>query len=201
MDFSKLCPLFRKYEILYPHSARLQISLCDFHAAIIRCCKQAIQVIQRACKSKNPLALNINLHLTETGFTKLFNSFSSSLATEFEPFRLVIEKCSKQVEWETSLAESQASDQERQLQIIERKSASESRASLRSGIVNLRKKTDGNIKFQIERSERDASKKLWILLLQLANKHFRKAQTDTTGDSIVVQPFFRLQTGEWKVHR
>ena len=106
---------------------------------------------------------------------RALSNLSYSLGTEFEPFRVEIERCSKQVKSETLLAESQASDQERQLQIIERKSASESRAFLQSGIARLKKKTDRNIQFQIERSERDASKEVGILLLPLANKHFRKA--------------------------
>ncbi|CRK18087.1 hypothetical protein BN1723_011489 [Verticillium longisporum] len=49
MAFSRQCPRFAEYQALYPGSTQLQKALCDFHASIIRCCKHAVEAIQRPC--------------------------------------------------------------------------------------------------------------------------------------------------------
>ncbi|OAA55172.1 Ankyrin repeat-containing domain protein [Cordyceps fumosorosea ARSEF 2679] len=48
MTVKNQCPLFAEYQALYPTSTRLQTALCDFHAAIIRCCKHVVEVLQRS---------------------------------------------------------------------------------------------------------------------------------------------------------
>lgn len=52
MTVKSQCPLFAEYQALYSSSTRLQSALCDFHAAIIRCCKHVIEVTQRSCAAK-----------------------------------------------------------------------------------------------------------------------------------------------------
>src|SRR5436853_6296053 len=111
MSFNKLCPRFAEYHNLYPHSARLQASLCDFHASIIRCCKQALEVIQRPCKSNHHnrhLMYSASLLMENTGPSQVFNALWRSFQTEFQPFEAEVKRCSEDVEKEISLAKAQA---------------------------------------------------------------------------------------------
>jgi len=50
MSFAASCPRFAEYQALYPNSVELQAALCNFHAAVIRCCKHAVEVTQRPCE-------------------------------------------------------------------------------------------------------------------------------------------------------
>ncbi|KAI0440730.1 hypothetical protein F4803DRAFT_461004 [Xylaria telfairii] len=50
LDFDKWSPRFREYQSLFPTSTRLQAAICEFHASIVRCCKQIVYMSQRSCK-------------------------------------------------------------------------------------------------------------------------------------------------------
>ena len=49
LDFDRWSPRFNDYGALFPSSVRLQRSICDFHASIIRCCRQIIVAMRRPC--------------------------------------------------------------------------------------------------------------------------------------------------------
>lgn len=49
LDFEQWSPRFGEYQLLYPSSARLQYAICEFHAAIVRCCKQVVTTMKRTC--------------------------------------------------------------------------------------------------------------------------------------------------------
>jgi hypothetical protein len=46
MDIGKDCPRYTEYQALYKDSDGLQKSLCNFYASLIRCCTEAIRVVQ-----------------------------------------------------------------------------------------------------------------------------------------------------------
>ncbi|THX16596.1 hypothetical protein D6D13_01137 [Aureobasidium pullulans] len=50
MTIGKRCPRFHEYQKLYGHSTGLQKALCDFYAAIVHCCEQAVKAICRTGK-------------------------------------------------------------------------------------------------------------------------------------------------------
>lgn len=45
MRFSKHCPRYSEYQILYADSVGLRIAVRSFYATVINCCTHAVQVI------------------------------------------------------------------------------------------------------------------------------------------------------------
>jgi len=159
MSFNKLCPRFDDYQILYPQSTRLQASLCEFYASIVRCCKQSLQMNQRRCKFQ----LNYDIYhccclRTLTGPSQFLNALTHSFQTEFEPYEADIRRCSEDVEKEILLAKAQADYQDQQLQFKEREAASDGRKILRSFITKASKDNEEFREWMTQRDERDASK-------------------------------------------
>ena len=50
LDFDKWSPRFNEYSALFPSSTSLQRSICNFHASIVRCCKQVVIMTRRSCR-------------------------------------------------------------------------------------------------------------------------------------------------------
>ncbi|KAJ3495242.1 hypothetical protein NLG97_g3533 [Lecanicillium saksenae] len=119
MSFSKQCPRFAEYQALYPASTGLQRALCDFHASIIRCCKHAVEIIQRPWQQKLKKAI--------------LQSFEQELQSDVKD----IHHLGKEVKAEITLAAANAERQDQKLQALERESAAKSRSSLRSFIPRV----------------------------------------------------------------
>lgn len=103
-------------------------------------------------------AKSIHLPCREIGFGRLLSSLSSSLQTEFQPFVGEIERCSKIVKEQISLAGHQEAKIEMNLQALERQAASKSRFGIDSSLAELKKSSKQARQWQIQRSEREASK-------------------------------------------
>ena len=48
MNFSKHCPRYSEYQVLYADSVGLRNAVCNFYAVVIDCCTQAVQVISKS---------------------------------------------------------------------------------------------------------------------------------------------------------
>ncbi|KAH8812078.1 hypothetical protein F5884DRAFT_831783 [Xylogone sp. PMI_703] len=157
MNLGKFCPRFAEYQALYPGSARLQKALCDFHAASIRCCKHVVETIRRPWQ------------------THILKSFWTSFEQEFKPVINDIQRCSTDVKEELALAKAQADVRDQQLQIIERKEASESRQRL-NGFLSRRDKELEKIKeWKLQRDEQRAREKRRQLLESLSSYDYLAA--------------------------
>ncbi|KAI1127262.1 hypothetical protein F5Y10DRAFT_293052 [Nemania abortiva] len=102
MQLGHFCPLFAEYEVLYPSSTRLQKSLSDFHASIVRCCKHVIEAIKRPWHSQ------------------VVQAFYRSFNQEFQPDTDDIRRHSDNVKDAVSSAKAHIDEQERRLQVQER---------------------------------------------------------------------------------
>ncbi|KAI3324596.1 hypothetical protein HD806DRAFT_493050 [Xylariaceae sp. AK1471] len=116
INFDKWSPRFSEYKLLFPSSIRLQAAICEFHASIIRCCKQVVQMLQRSWQSQ------------------LVNSLTKSFQSEIEDQIRLIKDRAREVSFEVELAKAQSDYQEQQQQARERASASSHRLALTSFI-------------------------------------------------------------------
>lgn len=48
MSFSKHCPRYSEYQVLYADSVGLRVAVCNFYAVVIDCCTEAVQVISKS---------------------------------------------------------------------------------------------------------------------------------------------------------
>lgn len=53
MQIGKDCPRYEEYQALYKDSDRLQTSLCNFYASIVRCCTEVVRVLQSQGRAKS----------------------------------------------------------------------------------------------------------------------------------------------------
>src|ERR1044072_9850764 len=53
------CPRYEEYQALFPTSVRLQGALCNFHAAIIQCCRHVVQALHRSCSFPPPFSCGV----------------------------------------------------------------------------------------------------------------------------------------------
>ncbi|RWA04497.1 hypothetical protein EKO27_g10608 [Xylaria grammica] len=107
VDFDRWSPRFSQYQSLFPTSARLQGAICDFHASIIRCCKQIVYMSQRS-----------------------FNSLTKSFQSELGSHILIIKNAAQEVSFEVELAKAQSDVEEQQFQRQERTSALSHRSAI-----------------------------------------------------------------------
>ncbi|KAH8893514.1 hypothetical protein GQ53DRAFT_780886 [Thozetella sp. PMI_491] len=138
MEFGHLCPRFAEYQALYPNSARLQKTLCDFHASLVRCCKHVIEAIQRPWRKQ------------------LFHALWESFEQEFKPDTEAIRRCSAEVKEELALAKARADHHNRQLQELERQKASNSRNKLSLFFNKTDKQLDRLSELQLEKEKQHA---------------------------------------------
>lgn len=138
IDFDKWSPRFSEYQLLFPSSIRLQAAICEFHASIIRCCKQVILMLQRSCQSSLFMTIYdiINCGTDEPilGTSQLVNSLSKSFHSELEDQIRLIKDRAREVSFEAELAKAQSDYQEQKYQAQERISASSHRLTLTSFI-------------------------------------------------------------------
>jgi hypothetical protein len=119
---------------MYRSSARLQKSLCDFNAVVVRCCQHAIEILRRPWHAQ------------------LLSSFKD----EFEFDADSIKQHSRFVRYELELAEAQATDQDRELQAAERKEAAKSRRMLAPMLSRAGRDLERLSSLQLERDKRHA---------------------------------------------
>ncbi|KAJ3537024.1 hypothetical protein NM208_g6478 [Fusarium decemcellulare] len=113
ISLGRACPQFSEYQLLFPDSKRVQRALCDFHAAIIRCCCHIVGVLRRPWHDQ------------------LLHSFWQSFPQEFKPDVDEIERHKDQVDRELELARTQATLRSQQLQEKEHKEAGNFRGAMR----------------------------------------------------------------------
>ncbi|KAI9786684.1 MAG: hypothetical protein M1839_006235 [Geoglossum umbratile] len=109
MNVHNTCPRYMEYQTLYAGSKKLQAALCNYYATIVRLCQKAIEVGQR--------------HGLQQFTIALWRPFE----TEFGSLETELQRQSKEVKEEMSLASKQAAEYERQLQIAERRKSSQFR--------------------------------------------------------------------------
>ncbi|KAF4999296.1 hypothetical protein FDECE_11542 [Fusarium decemcellulare] len=112
MDLGRACPQFSEYQLPFPDSKRVQRALCDFHAAIIRCCCHIVLVLRRPWHDQ------------------LLHSFWQSFTQEFKPDVDEIGRHKDQVDRELELARTQAALRSQQLQEKEYKEAGNFRGTM-----------------------------------------------------------------------
>ncbi|RCI15228.1 hypothetical protein L249_6927 [Ophiocordyceps polyrhachis-furcata BCC 54312] len=197
MGFKVHCPLFAEYQALYPNSPRLQKALCNFHAAIVRCCKHAVEVIHRPCLSI-PFSRKRALADPYQGQKQLVNVLWHSFRIEFKPDIDAVEASGKEVKAEVALAKAQADRQDQELQRKERESASESRSTLGRFMFRARDDLDTIRQQQLQRDQRRARKERQLLLEKLSSHDYlgpfreaRKKRLCNTGEWILLTPQFK----------
>ncbi|KAI1809285.1 hypothetical protein GGS20DRAFT_580822 [Poronia punctata] len=178
LELGRLCPILREYEVMYQSSERLQQSLCRFNAAIIRFCKDIIEQLRR------PWHVQI----------------LSSLRNDLQSGANTIKKQSQIVRDELQLAKAQAIYQDQQLQIAERKAASESRRKLLPVLSRTERGLDRLSSQQLERDKRHARERRRKLLDALSAydyltplKQSRRERQGGTAQWIFQTPEF----GRW----
>ncbi|KAI2633880.1 ankyrin repeat-containing domain protein [Xylaria nigripes] len=146
MEFGRLCPLFDDYAALYQGSKRLQESLSNFHAAVIRCCSHIVQATQRSWHNQ------------------VFRAFYSSFEQEFRPDKDDIRRCSDRVREAIEHAKAHTEDKERKAASLWRKATE----------VTLRRAESGNKgirELQLRAEELDAENRKVQLLEALCSHH------------------------------
>ncbi|PHH92270.1 hypothetical protein CDD83_8195 [Cordyceps sp. RAO-2017] len=152
MGFNKHCPRFSEYQSLYPGSVRLQAALCDFHAAIIRCCKHAVEVVQRSWHQN------------------LLNALWRSFDAEFKDQADAIQRCGVEVKEEIVLAKAQADHREQALQQKERQLSFKAREMLERFMSSTQ---DGMSAFKARQLQSDLrrTRERRQLLLERLSRH------------------------------
>jgi hypothetical protein len=179
MELTNQCPRFAEYQALYTTSARLQKVLCDFHAAIIRCCKHVVEAIQRPWQKQLRVA------------------FFQSFEQEFEPDASDIRRMGKNVKDEINLAKAQTDRQDQILQEKERVATSKQRSRLRKFIPRVESELDAIKELQVQRSIRLSIKETHRLLEFLCShdhmtpfREARKKHQHSTAEWIITTPEF-----------
>ncbi|KAI3327718.1 hypothetical protein HD806DRAFT_531057 [Xylariaceae sp. AK1471] len=149
LELGKVCPVFREYETLYQNSKRLQQSLFDFNASIIRFCKHVIEVVRRP-------------------YPKLLMLF----VNEFQSDADAIHEHSRLVRDELTLAKAQADYQDQQLQDAERKAALEGRRKMTTFFSRTERDLDRISSWQLRRDERQARERRQQLLDNLSTHDY-----------------------------
>ncbi|MCJ1345587.1 hypothetical protein MMC31_003794, partial [Peltigera leucophlebia] len=149
MNFSKHCPRYSEYQILYADSVGLRVAVCNFYAVVIDCCTQVVQVIS---KSEAPRAF--------------WRSFKTD---ELGRFEKEIQECKSEVDVEIYRALHQTIFQEQQLQLIDRKAATLHRDLASIFRVRVDKSNDEERRWRIQTDERQARTRKQELLNRLSN--------------------------------
>ncbi|KAI1750870.1 hypothetical protein F4782DRAFT_548270 [Xylaria castorea] len=121
LDFDRWSPRFSQYQSLFPISTRLQAAICEFHASIIRCCKQIVCMSQRSWQAH------------------LVNSLTQSFQSELGNHIRLIKGTAQEVSFEIELTKAQSDVEEQQLQRQERALALSHRFALTSFISKSNK--------------------------------------------------------------
>ncbi|KAF2725462.1 hypothetical protein K431DRAFT_215605 [Polychaeton citri CBS 116435] len=103
MNIGQNCPRFSEYKLIFQDATRLQTSLCNYFAEIVRLCTHVCEVLRKPST-------------TFHSKTYTWASFDS----EFGHFRESIGRLAKEVRAEISLASEQAANDERSAQVSHR---------------------------------------------------------------------------------
>ncbi|KAI0975505.1 hypothetical protein F4678DRAFT_456857 [Xylaria arbuscula] len=112
MRLGHLCPLYVEYQALYPSSQRLQESLSNFHASVVRCCKHVIQATQRPWVNQ--------------AFNAVWRSFDDEFKFDIED----VGRYSARVKEAINVAKAHADAREHELQARERDEATKGRSMI-----------------------------------------------------------------------
>ncbi|KAI0898812.1 hypothetical protein F4806DRAFT_455691 [Annulohypoxylon nitens] len=121
-DYSEWSPRFDEYRLLFPFSAQLQAAICDFHAALVDCCR-AILVMTRRSWS-----------------VQLIQSLTTSFEAEVQSHAKILKKKADIVRFAIEFSKAETDSKEQKLQERERKSASNHRRLLSTIMGNEFKK-------------------------------------------------------------
>ncbi|KAF5025652.1 hypothetical protein F66182_2258 [Fusarium sp. NRRL 66182] len=183
MDLGRISPQFDQYQVLFPDSRGVQTALCDFHAAVVRCCQHVILAIRRPWHNQ------------------LFNSLWKSLEQEFCPDMEEIKNQRDRVDRELELARTQAALRSQQLQLDEQAEAGTFRGTMRwiSGQTN-----DGvkGLREQLSRQRAREQKKQLLDALSTHDyvsphrQNCKKRHSDTVHWFFQTQEFERWMSGD-----
>lgn len=155
MAFGNHCPRFAEYQALYPSSAGLQTRLCEFHAAIVRCCKHLVEVTRRTCMTR--FTSSLTTWLTLVGQQHLKKVILKSFEQEFQPDVQEIQMLSKEIKQEITLAKAIVDSEEQKLHELERVASSKGRLSLQTFIPKAENKLGEIKQLQIQQAARISS--------------------------------------------
>ncbi|KAK3312928.1 hypothetical protein B0H66DRAFT_631817, partial [Apodospora peruviana] len=124
-DFHRWSPRLADYQLLFPASSRLQIAVCEYYASIISTCKQLVRIARRSLGQQQ---------LTTVMFTS-FHTENKSLLSGMQTHV-------REVNYEITLATSQADAEEHKRQASERESAPNHRQSLVPFVANVSREID-----------------------------------------------------------
>ncbi|KAK9419055.1 putative NACHT domain-containing protein [Seiridium unicorne] len=108
-DYDKWIPRFNECRLLFPLSTRLQAAICDFHASLIRFCREIVATTKRSWQSQLILSLG-------TSFQAIAQKHAK-----------VLQEGAKHIQFEINLAKAETDLSEQRLQERERKAASKHR--------------------------------------------------------------------------
>ena len=123
MNLRSDCLRYSEYQSIYSESTRLQAALCKYYATFVRFCQKVIQDHQRDSKLNISL-LGIVSYIWTLEFRKMSAALWRPFEVEFGTFQKTLRTQSEEVRQEIALSAEKAADHERQLQVIERSSAS-----------------------------------------------------------------------------
>ncbi|KAH7024882.1 ankyrin repeat-containing domain protein [Microdochium trichocladiopsis] len=156
MEITKFCPVASEYRSLYPDSTRLQKTLSNFYAAVIRCCRHLVQVMQRR------------------GYMQVARKLATSFDQEFRPDLDDIRSHRKSVTEEVALAKAQVDLHHHQLQATERQKASHSRKVMGRFFSSTENSLHKIGTQQIQSSNYESARRRQQLLDSLSSHDFRR---------------------------
>ncbi|KAI0006553.1 hypothetical protein F4779DRAFT_557782 [Xylariaceae sp. FL0662B] len=184
MRLGKLCPVFAEYQILFPSSTRLQLSLSEFHAAIVRCCKHVVEVVRRPWHGQ---------------FLTLLKSFEQEFSNDADD----IHQCSADVKREIYLAKAQADKQDQELQVRERAMAATDRKAMKRFFARHDDNLNRTHELILQREKRETRKRKRRLLDKLSTydytRSLKQSQRKRYGDTaswVFQTPEFRRWVDE-----
>ncbi|KAF5647479.1 hypothetical protein F52700_1339 [Fusarium sp. NRRL 52700] len=117
--FGSLCTRFAEYQVIFNESSRLKTSVCQFHTAVVTCCQQIVLAVRRPFKNQILKAIT--------------QSFQSELRSYVEDIRAKAEE----VQGDIQLVKAQCDREEQQLQMTERKEATDHRKRFRAWAAEM----------------------------------------------------------------
>jgi CHASE1-domain containing sensor protein len=121
MNIRNCYPRYLEYQILFPHSPRLQSALCNFYAVVVRFCKRMLESVQSKGTVVYPPYNSRTINsLLAVGVGQLTQVLWKPFEVDFGKFRDDLQRQNEDVKEEIKLAAEKAAYQERQLQMSHR---------------------------------------------------------------------------------
>lgn len=87
-DYGEWSPRFDEYRLLFPFSAQLQAAVCDFHAALVDCCREILLMTRRSCRSSRSLRGHFDhLLIDEQGVIGCFKALPQASRQKYRAMR------------------------------------------------------------------------------------------------------------------